>query len=225
MEEFEDNLKKQYAEKSEQDETIAALEQQVTDTNAYWQAEFDKLQAEKDAMYTDYESKLATWEKKRGDGGWIWENPVTGETANEDKTWKNPREIAMEEKMKNMEDKMERLVAKSRKGGVLEQEKQTLINKLRTDLKHERAAHLAIQEAKTLVDLHWTQELERLETVLVQLNEKSERYKMAFEEEETRKIFAIQAADARVMRVEVQAEEAIKEHKRQIRYGNVRQRA
>jgi hypothetical protein len=226
MEEFEDNLKNQYSDEIRtRDETIAALEQQVTDTNAYWQAEFDKLQAEKDAMYTDYESKLATWEKKRGPSGWVWENPITGETANEDKTWKNPREVAMDEKMKNMEEKMERLVAKSRKGGVQDQEKQTLINKLKVDLKNERAAHLAIQEAKTLVDLHWTQELERLETVLVQLNEKSELYKMAFEEEETRRISAIQTADARVMRVEIQSGEAIKEHKRQIKYAEIRQKA
>ena len=73
MEEFEDNLKNQYSDEIRtRDETIAALEQQVTDTNAYWQAEFDKLQAEKDAMYTDYESKLATWEKKRGPSGWVW---------------------------------------------------------------------------------------------------------------------------------------------------------
>ena len=99
MEEFEENLKKQYADEIRtRDETIGQLEQQVTDTNAYWQEAYDKLQAEKDQMYTDYEAKLATWEKKRGPNGYIWENPVTGETANEDKTWKNPREVAMEEK-------------------------------------------------------------------------------------------------------------------------------
>ena len=64
MEEFEENLKKQYADEIRtRDETIGQLEQQVTDTNAYWQEAYDKLQAEKDQMYTDYEAKLATWEK------------------------------------------------------------------------------------------------------------------------------------------------------------------
>ena len=224
MEEFEENLKKQYADEIRtRDETIGQLEQQVTDTNAYWQEAYDKLQAEKDQMYTDYEAKLATWEKKRGPNGYIWENPVTGETANEDKTWKNPREVAMEEKMAVMQEKMDRMVAKSRKGNVQGQEKQTLINQLKTDLKDERAAHMALQESKTLVDIQWAYELDRLEGVLVKLNEKAETYKMAFQEEETRRVSAVQAANIRVKRVTIEAEEARKEHQRQIRFAKVRQ--
>ena len=226
MEEFEDGLKAQYAEEIRtRDETIAQLEQQNTDTNAYWQAEYEKLQAEKDAMYTDYESKLATWEKSGRGSNVIYTNPVTGETSTEDKTWKGPREIAMEEKMEKMQSKMDAIVAKSRSGGVEQQEKQTLINRLKNDLKWERAAHLAIQEAKTLVDLQWTAEVDRLETVVVQMNEKAETFKMAYQEEETRRIGAIQAANARIKRVEIESNEAIKEHKRQIKYAEVRQKA
>ena len=226
MEEFEENLKKQYADEIRtRDETIGQLEQQVTDTNTYWQEAYDKLQAEKDQMYTDYESKLATWEKKRGSNGWIWENPITGETANEDKTWKNPREIALDEKMAVMQDKMDRMTAKSRKGGVQTQEKQELINRLKVELKDERAAHLAIQEAKTLVDIQWAYEVDRLEGVLTRLNEKAENFKMAFQEEETRRISAIQAADIRVKRVTIEAEEARKEHQRQTQFSQIRQMA
>ena len=91
-------MKKQYADEIRtRDETIGQLEQQSPIQTRTGEA-VRPLQAEKDQMYTDYEAKLATWEKKRGPNGYIWENPVTGETANEDKTWKNPREVAMEEK-------------------------------------------------------------------------------------------------------------------------------
>ena len=87
-----------------------------------------------------------------------------------------------------MQEKMDRMVAKSRKGNVQGQEKQTLINQLKVDLKDERAAHMALQESKTLVDIQWAYELDRLEGVLVKLNEKAETYKMAFQEEETRRV-------------------------------------
>ena len=129
----------------------------------------------------------------------------------------------MEEKMAVMQEKMDRMVAKSRKGNVQGQEKQTLINQLKVDLKDERAAHMALQEAKTLVDIQWAYELDRLEGVLVKLNEKAETYKMAFQEEETRRVSAIQAANIRVKRVTIEAEEARKEHQRQIRFAKVRQ--
>ena len=48
---------------------------------------------------------------------------------------------------------------------------------------------------------------------------------MAFQEEETRRISAIQAADIRVKRVTIEAEEARKEHQRQTQFSKIRQMA
>ena len=52
---------------------------------------------------------------------------------------------------------------------------------------------------------------------------KQKLIKWHFKEEETRRVSAIQAANIRVKRVTIEAEEARKEHQRQIRFAKVRQ--
>ena len=102
MEDLEQQLKDQYAgEMTTKDETIAALEAQLAEQNLSWETSYNELQEQKTAMETDYESKLATWTKSREQGREVWTNPITGETASTDMTWKNPREQKMEAEMKD----------------------------------------------------------------------------------------------------------------------------
>ena len=80
--------------------------EQLAEQNESWETSYNELQEQKTAMETDYESKLATWTKSRVQGREVWTNPVTGETASTDMTWKNPREKQMEADMKKMKEKL-----------------------------------------------------------------------------------------------------------------------
>ena len=208
MEEFEAKVKAQWeGEVSSRDEQIAVLEQEKSDADAYWQEQLANLQAEKDAMQQDYESRLATWVKKRGPDGEFWENPVTGETAWEDKTIKNEREIAMEAKLAKNEEKMRKMTERDRAGNVKQGANVKIINNLRTEVRSERSVLHTVQRIKIENDLDWTSEMSKLEDITVSLNEELERWKAHAEEAMVRHRADVQEYESKLRLARLQSEE------------------
>ena len=209
MEELEVQLKQQYAEEiASLNEQVATLTKQAEENNASWEASYNELQESKTAMETDYESKLATWVKSRENGREIWTNPVTGETANHDATWKNDRERKMEADMKKMKEKLDRNNAETRKGSSRVQEVQSKVNELRAQIKIEQNAHHAVRRRhEEDLQASWD-EIAKLESIVMDMNEELERSKMALNEQITWQKANEQASAAKVLRARLEQEDA-----------------
>jgi hypothetical protein len=215
IEDLEQQLKDQYAaEMTSKDDKIAALEAQLAEQNESWETSYNELQEQKTAMETDYESKLATWTKSRVQGREVWTNPVTGETASTDMTWKNPREKQMEADMKKMKEKLDRNNAESRKGSSKVQVVQTELNEIRKQLKVEQNAHEALRRSH-FEDLSasWD-EIDKLEKIVMELVEEMENSKVEKEEQLTRLYSVIRASQAKILRTKLEAEESTREMKK-----------
>ena len=218
MEDLEQQLKDQYAgEMTSKDDQIAALEAQLAEQNASWEASYNEISEQKIAMETDYESKLATWTKSREAGREVWTNPVTGETASTDMTWKNDRERKMEADMKNMKDKVDRNNAESRKGSSKVQEVQKGLNDLRKQLKVEQNAHAAIRQRHVEdVQASWD-EIDKLEQIVMVLNEELERAKASKEEGLIWQKANEMSAKAKILRAQLEAQDATREMKKAVK--------
>ena len=215
MEDLEQQLKDQYAgEMTTKDETIAALEAQLAEQNLSWETSYNELQEQKTAMETDYESKLATWTKSREQGREVWTNPITGETASTDMTWKNPREQKMEAEMKKMKEKLDRNNAESRKGSSKVQVVQTELNDLRKQLKVEQNAHEALRRRHYEDNTASWDEIDKLENIVMVLSEELSNAKLEKEEKLTRLHAVIMASRAKILRTQLEAEDATREMKK-----------
>ena len=209
MEELEEQLKAQYAEEiGSLNEQVGALTAQAEEANASWEASYNELQEAKTAMETDYESKLATWTKSREQGREVWTNPVTGETASHDATWKNDRERKLEADMKKMKEKLDRNNAETRKGSSRVQEVQSKVNEMRAQIKMEGNAHNAARR-RHHEDLQasWD-EIGKLEAIVMDMSEELERNKMALNEQITWQSAIEQSAAAQVLRARLEQEDA-----------------
>ena len=218
IEDLESQLKEQYAgEMTSKDDQIAALEAQLAEQNTSWETSYNELSEQKIAMETDYESKLATWTKSREGGREIWTNPITGETASTDMTWKNERERKMEEDMKKNKEKLDRNNAESRKGSSKVQEVQKGLNDLRKQLKVEQNAHAALRRRHFEdVSASWD-EIDKLERIVMVLNEELERAKASQEEALTWQKANEMSAKAKILRAQLEADDATREMRKAVK--------
>ena len=218
IEDLESQLKEQYAgEMTSKDDQIAALEAQLAEQNTSWETSYNELSEQKIAMETDYESKLATWTKSREGGREIWTNPITGETASTDMTWKNERERKMEEDMKKNKEKLDRNNAESRKGSSKVQEVQKGLNDLRKQLKVEQNAHAALRRRHFEdVSASWD-EIDKLERIVMVLNEELERAKASQEEAMTWQKANEMSAKAKILRAQLEADDATREMRKAVK--------